>query len=106
MAGSELGFGLCENAFGGRVPFVVPAIRVAGSDAVDGRQDLAELASTVAAGSKCALGLVPELYVVREERIFCVLGHRRLPGFFGTSPLCPAAFSPRSRLCLRMRFGP
>lgn len=61
----ELG-GFGEDPLRGGVPLVVPVI-VAGRDAVDGRHDLAELAGAIAAGSECALGLVPKLDVVGKN---------------------------------------
>jgi hypothetical protein len=48
---------------------------VAGGDAVDGGHDFAELAGTVTAGAKGALGLVPKLNVVSEKWILRVLCH-------------------------------
>src|SRR6266481_4252237 len=64
---------LC-GAVGGVVPSVVPAIVVTGLDAGRGGQDFAELRTAIFCGSESALGLVPELNVVWEQRL---LVHRR-----------------------------
>ena len=54
--------------------------------------NLAELAGAVATGPKCALGLVPELYVFREKGVFGVLGHRGLLLFSNSSIMYGALF--------------
>src|SRR6267143_140498 len=71
---------LC-GAVGGVVPGVVPAIVVTGLDAGRGGQDFAELRTAIFCGSESALGLVPELNVVWEQRL---LVHRR--GANGAAP--------------------
>jgi hypothetical protein len=67
---------LGEDSLGGNIPLVVPAVIVAGGDAIDGGHDFAKLAGTLAAGTEGALGLIPKLDIVREKWIFGLVWHR------------------------------
>jgi hypothetical protein len=69
MTGSQLRISLSGNAFGCRIPLVIPAFVVAGGYATEAGHDFAELAGTVAGGSEGAFGLEPVLDIVGEEGI-------------------------------------
>jgi hypothetical protein len=70
MTGGPLRFRFGENPLGRGIPFVVPAVVVAGGYATDGGHDLAELTGPVAGSTEGPLGFEPELFVVGEEGVF------------------------------------
>ena len=67
VASLQLSFGFGEDPLGGRTPFVVPAIGIAGSDAVYSGQNFVKFACAVAVGPEGALCVVPELNIVGKD---------------------------------------
>ena len=68
MASRQLLAGFVGYSLAGRIPFVVPAVEIAGDNAGHRGKNLTELAAAIAGAAERSLGLVPELQVVREER--------------------------------------
>ena len=69
MTGSQLRISFSGNPLGCGIPLVIPAVVIAGCDAIKAGHDFAELAGAVAGGAEGTLGLEPVLYVVGKEGI-------------------------------------